>query len=77
MIAPRPRSLAELAGRCRRAVDFEYELADFLHEFARDPARTAPRSRQTRGPSPLTPAFASSCPSPPTPCRGANQRIVE
>lgn len=35
MIAPRPDSLAEIARRAVNARVFEYELADFLHEFAR------------------------------------------
>jgi hypothetical protein len=34
MIGPRPHSLAEVARRTNDARDFEYELADFLHEFA-------------------------------------------
>ena len=31
---PRPNSLAEVADRATSAPAFEYELADFLHEFA-------------------------------------------
>ena len=31
---PRPQSLAEVAGRSTDARSYEYELADFLHEFA-------------------------------------------
>ncbi len=40
---PRPHSLAELAIRAASATAFEYELADFLHEFAgcRDAAMLA------------------------------------
>ncbi len=34
MIKPRPASLAEVASRTLDARTFEYELADFLHEFA-------------------------------------------
>jgi hypothetical protein len=33
-MTPRPHSLAEVASRTREPLDFEYELADFLHEFA-------------------------------------------
>ena len=35
MIEPRPRSIAEVALRSLNGRSFEYELADFLHEFAR------------------------------------------
>lgn len=35
MTEPRPDSLAEIARRAVDARAFEYELADFLHEFAR------------------------------------------
>lgn len=34
MILPRPKSLAEVARRAVDARAFEFELADFLHEFA-------------------------------------------
>ncbi len=34
MIAPRPHSLAEVARRSTDSRAFEFELADFLHEFA-------------------------------------------
>lgn len=33
MIEPRPQSLAEVAVRTLAGRSFEYELADFLHEF--------------------------------------------
>lgn len=35
MTRPRPQSLAEVAERATDAPTFEFELADFLHEFAR------------------------------------------
>ena len=35
MMTPRPDSLAQVALRATGACAFEYELADFLHEFAR------------------------------------------
>ena len=34
MMTPRPHSLAEVASRTTDARTFEFELADFLHEFA-------------------------------------------
>ena len=34
MVSPRPKSLAEVAQRADSARAFEFELADFLHEFA-------------------------------------------
>jgi hypothetical protein len=34
LIAPRPKSLHEVARRAADGGSFEYELADFLHEFA-------------------------------------------
>ena len=34
MIEPRPGSLAEVARRAAAGGSFEFELADFLHEFA-------------------------------------------
>ena len=34
MMTPRPHSLAEVARRTTDARTFEFELADFLHEFA-------------------------------------------
>lgn len=33
-MTPRPYSLAEVARRAMRGESFEYEIADFLHEFA-------------------------------------------
>lgn len=36
-MTPRPCSLAEVARRAASANEFSYELADFLHEFQREP----------------------------------------
>lgn len=35
MIEPRPNSLSQIASRTLAGQSFEYELADFLHEFQR------------------------------------------
>ena len=37
-MTPRPNSLAEIASRAADGASFEYELADFLHEFQRRPS---------------------------------------
>ncbi len=34
-MTPRPNSLAEVASRTTQGSSFQFELADFLHEFAR------------------------------------------
>lgn len=65
MIEPRPGSLQEVAQRAAAGGSFEFELADFLHEFARraDPSMLSEEPvllRETSAKGPLYDAYLAA-----------------